>query len=122
MSNYKKEVEEKWGETKEYQEYAEKSKNFTVDKFESAKEMFLLLAAKFSTCLILGQNPSDEEPQKLVEKLQDYITENFYNCNNFMLKNLASMYVLDPRFKVFFDQFEEGTAEFIQEAINIYCE
>ena len=57
----------------------------------------------------------------LVEKLQNYITDNYYTCTKDILAGLGQMYVLDERFKKNIDQNGEGTAEFISSAISFYC-
>ena len=49
--------------------------------------------------------------------------ENFYTCSNDILKELGEMYVCDDRFKKNIDCFGgEGTAEFVRDAISIYCD
>ncbi|MFR3258028.1 MAG: TipAS antibiotic-recognition domain-containing protein [Lachnospiraceae bacterium] len=55
--------------------------------------------------------------------MQAYINENFYTCSNDILKELGEMYVCDDRFKKNIDRFGgEGTAEFVRDAISIYCD
>ena len=36
--------------------------------------------------------------------------------------SLGSMYVMDERFKNNIDKYGSGTAEFVNEAIKVYCE
>ena len=51
------------------------------------------------------------------------INDNFYTCSNDILKGLGEMYVCDDRFKKNIDRVGgEGTAEFVREAIFIYCD
>lgn len=59
--------------------------------------------------------------QRLVKKLQDYITEYFYHCTDEILAGLGQMYVGDERFKNNIDKCGEDTAKFVSEAIKIYC-
>lgn len=59
--------------------------------------------------------------QRLVNKLQDYITANSYHCTDEILADLGQMYALNDRFKNNIDKCGEGTAEFVSEAIKIYC-
>lgn len=77
--------------------------------------------AKFAACK-QNRNPADsDEVQALVKELQNYITENYYTCTNEILAGLGKMYVADERFKTNIDKNADGTAEFVQEAIEIYC-
>lgn len=68
-----------------------------------------------------GNSPKSDRAQNLVKKLQDHITENFYHCNDDILSGLGQMYVCDERFKKNIDKYAEGTAQFICDAISIYC-
>jgi hypothetical protein len=68
-----------------------------------------------------GETPDSKEAQKLVQKLQSYITENYYLCTNNILVGLTQMYVADERFKDNIDKHADGTAEFILEAVKVYC-
>ena len=65
--------------------------------------------------------PDSAEVQNLVKNLQNHITENYYLCTDQILAGLGPMYVGDERFKKNIDKHADGTAEFICEAIEVYC-
>ena len=65
--------------------------------------------------------PSARKRTVSLTKLQVYITENYYTCNDEILAGLGKMYVADERFKKNIDKYGEGTAEFAAEAIAVYC-
>ena len=72
--------------------------------------------------LIRAKQPSEEQPQQLVKKLQAFITKNYYTCTLEILQSLGTMYADGGRMTENIDQVGgAGTAEFIQQAINIYC-
>lgn len=121
FENYKDEVREKWGNTKAYAEYAEKSKNYGEDKFSAISGEMAEIFGRFNLAMKNSAVAGSEEVQGLVKELQDYITLNFYTCTKEILCGLGQMYVLDERFKNNIDKAGEGTAEFISEAIKIYC-
>ena len=77
--------------------------------------------AEFGECLKKGFMPESEAAQALCKKLQQFITDNFYTCTKEILAGLGEMYVLDERFKSNIDKNGEGTAEFIRDALRIYC-
>ena len=77
--------------------------------------------AKFAECKKNGNTADSNETQTLVKELQAYITENYYTCTNEILAGLGQMYVADERFKTNIDKHAVGTAEFISEAIKIFC-
>ena len=78
------------------------------------------IMAEFATCMTSGAQADSEEAQKLVKKLQNHISKNYYTCTNEILAGLGQMYVLDERFKRNIDKNAEGTAQFICNAIEIY--
>ena len=77
--------------------------------------------AEFASCMKDGNDVNEEVVQSLVKKLQNHITENYYNCTNDILAGLGQMYVMDERFKNNIDKYAEGTAEFVSKAIALYC-
>ena len=121
FESYKDEVREKWGNTKAYAEYAEKSKNYGEDKFSAISGEMAEIFSEFNLAMKNSAVAGSDEVQGYVKELQDYITLNFYTCTKEILYGLGQMYVLDERFKNNIDKAGEGTAEFISEAIKIYC-
>lgn len=120
FENYKNEVKEKWGNTEAYKEYSQKG--YTKDNFNALGEGLERILEEFAICMNSGATFDSVDAQKLVEKLQNYITENFYACTNEILAGLGQMYVADERFKNNIDKHSIGTAEFVSKAIEYYCE
>lgn len=68
------------------------------------------------------KEPGNEEVQLEVKKLQDYISEHFYNCSNEILKELGKMYASGGEFTENIDKSAgSNTAVFVAKAIEIYC-
>ena len=120
MTNYDIEVKQRFGETEAYKEHAEKTANYTKDKWQSVNDGLMSVFAKFAECMNNGYTVDSDEAQSLVKGLQSYITENYYTCTNEILAGLGQMYVADERFKNNIDKHGEGTAEFISVAIKVY--
>ncbi len=118
---YKAEVREKWGNTEAYKEYTEKTKNYSKEKLSSLSDAMNAILSEFALCMKNGANPDSPEVQSLVETLQKHITDNCYNCTNDILAGLGQMYVCDERFRNNIDKNADGTAQFISDAIRIYC-
>jgi len=116
MNNYASEAKEKWGNTKQYEEYEVKNKQ----EIENIKNKLMNI---FSDLGDLKQLPiENKEVQEKIKLLQDFITKNYYNCTNEILKGLGQMYVNDDRFKKNIDEAGgTGTAEFVNKAIVFYC-
>ena len=121
MINYKTEARERFGDTDAYKEYAKKTANYTSDKWQEANDGLMRALGKFAECMNNGNTADSNEAQVLVIELQDYITENYYTCTNEILAGLGLMYVADKRFKNNIDKHAVGTAEYVSEAIKVYC-
>ena len=68
------------------------------------------------------KDPAIVEVQDQVKKLQGFITEHFYKCSNEILVGLGKMYAGGGEFTDNINKMGgEGTAEFVFEAIKVYC-
>lgn len=120
-SAYEKEARERWGDTDAYRESEEKMKDATNEEKEEIAESLEQIFAEFSACRQSGAEPDSEAAQRIVERLQNYITATQYQCTKQILAFLGEVYVRDPRFLSSIDRQGEGTAAFASEAIKIYC-
>ena len=118
---YKAEAKERWGGTDAYREYTGKTKDYSGNKWQSLGSAMDDILAEFAACMKCGAAPYSDEAQRLVEKLQAHITENYYACTDEILAGLGQMYVADERFQKNIDKHGTGTAAFISDAISIYC-
>lgn len=116
---YEAEVKEKWGNTDAYKESQQKTAIYSKEKWNDVSSGLDEVIAEFAKAKAEGKTAADST--LLAEKLQQYITDNFYTCTKEILAGLGEMYVLDERFKENIDKHGEGTAEFMREAIGIYC-
>lgn len=122
MNNYETEAREHWGNTDAYREHAQKTKNYTKEKWAEASDGIMSIFAEFATLKNSGASADSAEAQVLVAKLQAHITANYYTCTDEILAGLGKMYVADERFKKNIDKYGDGTAEFASEGIRIYVE
>lgn len=120
-SNSETEVKQRFGNTDAYNEYEQKTNNYSKEKWQDVNDGLMAVFAKFAECKNDGYTAESEKVQALVKELQDYITENYYTCTNQILSGLGQMYVTDERFKNNIDTHSPNTAEFVSEAIKIYC-
>ncbi len=121
FEKHKAEAKEKWGATDAYKEHAEKTKNYSKDKWNDLVVVMNDIFAEFAACMKNGSKPDSAEAQELVKKLHGHISENYYTCTNEILAGLGQMYVADERFKASINKHADGTAAFVCEAIGRYC-
>ena len=122
MRDYRDEARSRWGTTDAYREHEQKTKNYTKEKWAEANDGLMAIFAEFASCKANGVSADSAEAQALVDKLQAYITANYYTCTDEILAGLGKMYVADERFKKNIDKYGDGTAEFAAEGIRIYVE
>ena len=120
--DYKTEARSCWGNTDAYREHEQKTKDYTKEKWAEANDGLMAIFAEFAACKNNGVSADSAEAQALVAKLQAHITANYYTCTDEILAGLGKMYVADERFKENIDKYGEATAEFVSEAIAVFCQ
>ena len=118
---YEVEAKQRWGKTDAYKEHEQKTANYNKAKWQAVNDGLMVIFTKFAECMKNGNTADLDDAQALVKELQNYITENYYTCTTEILAGLGQMYVADERFKTNIDKNGDGTAEFVREAIEIYC-
>ena len=120
QEKYKEETKQKYGKSDAYKESKEKTSKYSKNDWENiigdAGAIYEELAK------LMDRKPSDDEVQVLVQKWRDYITNNFYNCTIEIFRGLALMYVVDERFTNNIDKYGQGLAQFLSDAMYIYCD
>lgn len=120
IDEYSKRAKEQWGKTSEYKEFEKKTENWSDEDQQIVINDFMQIFAEFGEMMSL--EPSDEKVQLQVQKLQDYISEHFYNCTKKILSGLGKMYSGGGEFTENIDKVGgRGTADFVAEAIEVYC-
>ena len=122
MKNYENEARERWGITAAYHEHEQKTENYTKEDWAGANDGLMAIFAEFAICKNNGASADSTEVQAFVAKLQAHITDSYYTCTNEILVCLGKMYVADERFKNNIDKYGEGTADFVAEAISVFCQ
>ncbi len=120
IDEYSKRAKEQWGKTAEYKEFEQKAKNWTGEDQQIMISDFMQIFVEFGQMMSLEH--TDEKVQLQVKKLQDYISEHFYNCTKEILNSLGKMYAGGGDFTENIDKAGgEGTAVFSAKAIEFYC-
>lgn len=117
---YAEEAKQRWGGTDAYKESEQKTAEYSDDKWDDVNAGLNAVFADFAL-IKDSETPESEAAQTIVKRLQNYITCNFYTCTKEILAGLGQMYTADERFKANIDKNGKGTADFVSEAIKIYC-
>ena len=120
LDEYSRQAKELYGNTPEYKEMKEKMKNRTEEEDHIMADRFMLFFKEAGE--IKNTDPASPEAQDLVKRIQDFITENLYTCTDKILSGLGKMYSGGGEFTENIDAYGgAGTAEFVDQATQIYC-
>ena len=118
MHEFENEVHERWGDTDAYRQSTSKTSKYSKEDFEAAK-VDLEAATELFVYAFGNSLPIDSpKAQEAVRAHRDAITKWFYDCSVEMQKNLALMYIEDPRFKEYYDGRVRGLAQYVHDAIH----
>ena len=118
MNSHEEETQERWGDTDAYKQSQSRSSKYSKEDFESAK-VDQEAATELFVYAFGNSLPLDSDKTKAaVIAHREAITKWFYNCSVEMQKNLAVMYVEDPRFKEYYDGRVRGLAQYVHDAIQ----
>jgi len=118
---YEDEVKERWGDTPQYQESRRKWSSYSDAQKEDIKQQGGDIIRRMVTEDPLAR-PADPAVQAAVGDYYKYLNRYFYTCDVEFLRNLADMWVQDPRFAVNYERIREGGAEFVRDAVHLFCD
>ena len=116
---YADEAKARWSHTDAWKESQARTAKYGDDDWRRAAGGLEDLMAQFAA--LRDGDPAGAPAQALVAAWQQHITDHFYTCTREILAGLGQMYTADPRFTESIDAHGEGTAAFIEKAIEIYC-
>lgn len=119
MNKYKEEARQRWGHTDAYKQSAERTKHWTKEDYRRIAEEGKAFTQKLAN--VMGLDIQNDEVQKLIALHYQGIQQ-FYDCPLDMYRNLADMYITDPRFTANYDKVKPGLAKFIRDAIYYYAD
>ena len=120
-TQYQEEAQQLWGHSPRFAESQKKWAGYTKDQKDAIKE-----EGGHITRRMVGHDPNTKpdnpDVQAAIGEYHAYINKYFYTCDVEFLRNLADMWVQDERFSVNYERVREGGAEFVREAVHIFCD
>lgn len=117
---YEQEARERWGD-KVVDQSNRKIENMSKEEQKTMEEQMNAIYNKLA--ILRHSSPSSDEAQEVIKEWYDFLNNNFnhhYSLKAF--KQLGQMYVADERFTKNIDQFGEGLATFMCDAMAIYAD
>ena len=119
QKQYGKEVKEKYAGTDAYRQSQQRTSTYQADDWQAIERERQQIYQALAN--LMDRDPADSEVQKMIHEWRMHITNHFYDCTPEMFKGLAEMYIADQRFKENIDQTKPGLAQYMHDAIKIYC-
>ena len=122
MDEYAAQAKAKWGKTNAYKEFEEKISGADFEMSDKVKTNFFDEIFTLYSGTLRHLSAADPQVQALVAKLQGFITANYYQCTNQILRGLGQMYIAGDEMTDNINRAGgEGTAQLAHDAIEIYC-
>lgn len=117
---YAREARAKWGQTKAYKEFEERTAEQTQAQLQETGEALMDHFRRLGA--LRHMSPGAGEVQTLIGELRDFITRHYYTCTPQILRGLGQMYAAGGEMTENIDKAGgPGTAAFANAAIEIYC-
>jgi len=116
---YGAEIREKYGD-RAVDESNTKLKSLAAEQYAEGERLRLAFEETLKAAFDAG-DPAGALAQKACDMHRQWLHVFYPNYNAEYHKALAEMYVADERFKANYDKLAPGCAEFLCNAINIYC-
>ena len=117
---YGAEIRKKYGD-QAMDEYNNRIKGLTQAQYDEAERLSDALEDALKTAIAIG-DPANEQAQKACELHRKWLC--VFGSSQYSQeyhRSLGEMYVADERFKAHYEKIAPGCAEFLRDAINIYC-
>ncbi len=119
QKKYEKEVKDKYAKTEAFRQSEQKTNAYQAGDWEAIElerqQIYKSLAD------LMDRDPADSEVQQIVHEWRMHISKHFYDCTPEIFKGLGEMYIADQRFSDNINQTKPGLAQFLHDAIQIYC-
>lgn len=115
---YAAEAEQRWGETDAWKQSRRRTDAYTKADWAEVKAEADAVDAAFVAALTSGEPATSAAAMDAAEAHRRHIADRFYDLDHAFHRNLADMYVSDPRFTRTYEDRAPGLARFVHDAIH----
>ncbi|MFC7490002.1 MULTISPECIES: MerR family transcriptional regulator [unclassified Knoellia] len=115
---YQAEAQERWGETDAWKQSNRRTKGYTVADWERIKTEMGAVNDAYVAAMEAGLPADSPEAMDAAEAARLQIHTWFYDLDHDFHRNLADMYVADPRFTKTYEDIAPGLAVYVRDAIH----
>jgi MerR family transcriptional regulator, thiopeptide resistance regulator len=115
--SWEEEAEQRWGKTDAWRQSAARNKNRSKADWQRLKDEGDAFGADLLAAFTSGAAPDSEQARALAERHRGMISQH-YDCSYAMHRQLADMYLADPRFTKNYEDMAPGLAQWVHDAIH----
>lgn len=116
--SYAQEAEQRWGETDAWQQSRARTAKYSKRDWEEVKAESEATTMAFVAAMEAGEPATGAEAMDAAEEARLLIDRRFYELTPEFHRNLADMYVADPRFTKTYEDTRPGLAQYVRDAIH----
>ncbi len=116
--DYAAEAQERWGDSDAWRQSARRTEGYTTEDWARIKADQDAVNAALVAALASGVPATSEQAMDAAEAHRAQIERWFYDLDHAFHRNLADMYVSDPRFTTSYEDLAPGLAAYVRDAIH----
>lgn len=116
-TRYAAEAEQRWGDSDAWAQSLARTRSYGKADWLRIEEELEAIEARVAAALADDMPADAEEAMDVAEAHRQHIEMRYYECSYEMHRNLAEMYVADPRFAEHYERRAEGLAAYMRAAI-----
>lgn len=116
-AQYEDEARERWGDTDAYRESARRTAAYGDAEWSQIQAEAEQIVGEFAALIKAGEPVDGERARAVAERHRQHMTRWFYPVSLEMHRNLAEMYVADPRFAAGYESVADGPTAYVHDAV-----
>jgi hypothetical protein len=116
-AEYEDEARERWGHTEAYRGSARRAAAYGEREWSEIRDEADQGVNDLAALMREGEPAGGERARAVAERHRLQITRWFYPVSTQMHRNLAEMYVADPRFAAAYEKVAPGLASYVHDAV-----
>ena len=117
FEEHQQEAEQRWGDTDAWKQSQRRTAAYTKEDWVRIKAEADANIQAFAAAIEAGEPADGPVARALAEEHRQHISRWFYECGYDMHRNLAAMYISDPRYTKTWDDIAEGFSQYVHDAI-----
>jgi MerR family transcriptional regulator, thiopeptide resistance regulator len=116
--DYADDAKQQWGETEAWKQSQKRTSKHTKRDWVQIKAEMEAAEAGFFAAMDAGLAATSEEAMNAAEQSRLHVEKWFYDITPEFHRNLADMYIADPRFTKTYEDIKTGMAQYVRDAIH----